>query len=156
VRQVKEINALEVVVCKACAVWEGGEGTLMSFEGLGLAAKAREADGNRQKLLLASAAWALALGVWTVHVVISTQGKGDEAALRSILSIDAAYKSFVGSKKKMASIRDKLITEGATAEQLDAVKAPAGLDIGAIAPEEIALSILSEITAIRRKAQRPA
>jgi xanthine dehydrogenase accessory factor len=89
-------------------------------------------------------------------VVISTQGKGDEAALRSVLNVEAAYKSFVGSKKKMAAIRERLITEGATAEQLDAVKAPAGLDIGAIAPEEIALSILSEITAMRRKAQRPA
>jgi xanthine dehydrogenase accessory factor len=87
-------------------------------------------------------------------VVISTQGKGDEAALRSVLNVDAAYKAFVGSKKKMASIRDKLIIEGATAEKIDAVKAPAGLDIGAISPEEIALSILSEITALRRKSIR--
>jgi xanthine dehydrogenase accessory factor len=88
-------------------------------------------------------------------IVVSTQGKGDEAALRAILGVEAPYKAFVGSRKKMASIREKLIREGAAPEQIDAVKAPAGLDIGAIAPEEIALSILSEITAVRRKAARP-
>lgn len=84
------------------------------------------------------------------YVVVSTQGKGDEAALRAILDIDANYKGFVGSRRKMASIREKLIGSGASDVAIDAVKAPAGVDIGAISPEEIALSIFAEITAARR------
>lgn len=87
-------------------------------------------------------------------VVVSTQGKGDEAALRAILGIDARYKAFVGSRRKMAAIREKLMADGASAAALDAVKAPAGADIGAISPEEIALSIFAEITALRRRKLR--
>lgn len=89
----------------------------------------------------------------TAHrfVVISTQGKGDEAALRAILGIDADYKAFVGSRRKMAAIREKLVAGGASEEAFDLIKAPAGLDIGAISPEEIALSIMAEITALRRQ-----
>jgi xanthine dehydrogenase accessory factor len=87
-------------------------------------------------------------------VVVATQGKGDEAALCSALSVDAAYTAFVGSRRKMAALREKLIAEGLTPAALDRVKAPAGLDIGAITPEEIALSILAEITVILRRGQR--
>lgn len=87
-------------------------------------------------------------------IVISTQGNGDEAAVRAALSVDAPYKAFVGSRRKMASIRELLITDGVAPDAIDAIKAPAGLDIGAITPEEIALSILSEIVTLRRSAQR--
>jgi xanthine dehydrogenase accessory factor len=87
-------------------------------------------------------------------VVVSTQGKGDEAALRAALAIDAAYHAFVGSRRKMAALRDRLVTEGADAAAIDRVKAPAGLDLGAITPEEIAMSILAEITMERRRGQR--
>ena len=87
-------------------------------------------------------------------IIVSTQGKGDEAALRAILDIEAPYKAFVGSRRKMAAIREKLIMDGASAAALDAVKAPAGADIGAISPEEIALSIFAEITALRRQKLR--
>ncbi|WP_316191562.1 MULTISPECIES: XdhC/CoxI family protein [unclassified Bradyrhizobium] len=87
-------------------------------------------------------------------VVVSTQGKGDEAALRAALACDAAYHAFVGSRRKMDSLRDKLIKDGIDAALLDKVKAPAGLDLGAITPEEIAMSILAEITQVRRRGQR--
>jgi xanthine dehydrogenase accessory factor len=87
-------------------------------------------------------------------VVISTQGKGDEAALKSALGIEAAYHAFVGSRRKMAALRDKLAGEGVAADVLERVKAPAGLDLGAITPDEIALSILAEITIERRRGQR--
>lgn len=89
-------------------------------------------------------------------VVVSTQGKGDEAALKAALSIDAEYQAFVGSRRKMASLREKLVAQGFTAEVLDRVKAPAGIDLGAITPEEIALSILAEITLERRRGHRDA
>jgi len=87
-------------------------------------------------------------------VVVSTQGKGDEAALRAALAIKAAYHAFVGSRRKMAALREKLIAEGVDAASIGRVKAPAGLDLGAITPEEIAMSILAEITLERRKGQR--
>jgi len=89
-------------------------------------------------------------------IVVSTQGKGDEAALRTAASTDAAYHAFVGSRRKMAALRDKLIGEGIAASALDRIKAPAGLDLGAITPEEIAMSILAEITTLRRRGQRAA
>jgi xanthine dehydrogenase accessory factor len=87
-------------------------------------------------------------------IVVSTQGKGDEAALRAALATEAGYRAFVGSRRKMAALRDRLIAEGAGAAAIDRVKAPAGLDLGAITPEEIAMSILAEITVERRRGQR--
>ncbi|WP_315769565.1 MULTISPECIES: XdhC family protein [unclassified Bradyrhizobium] len=89
-------------------------------------------------------------------VVVSTQGKGDEAALRAAIATDATYHAFVGSRRKMAVLRTKLIAEGANPADLDRVKAPAGLDLGAITPEEIAMSILAEMTIERRRGQRSA
>ena len=87
-------------------------------------------------------------------VVVSTQGKGDEAALRAAVKIDAGFHAFVGSRRKMAALREKLGAEGIAVEALDRIKAPAGLDLGAITPEEIAMSILAEITLERRRGQR--
>jgi xanthine dehydrogenase accessory factor len=89
-------------------------------------------------------------------IVVSTQGKGDEAALRTAVATDAAYHAFVGSRRKMSALRAKLLVEGVDASRLDRVKAPAGLDLGAITPEEIAMSILAEITVERRRGQRGA
>jgi xanthine dehydrogenase accessory factor len=94
------------------------------------------------------------LGGTRHFVVVSTQGKGDEAALKAALSVEAEYHAFVGSRRKMASLREKLIAQGFDAASLDRVRAPAGLDLGAITPEEIALSILAEITIERRRGQR--
>jgi xanthine dehydrogenase accessory factor len=89
-------------------------------------------------------------------VVVSTQGKGDEAALRTAAATEAAYHAFVGSRRKMAALRAKLMAEGIEASAIDRIKAPAGLDLGAITPEEIAMSILAEITIERRRGQRGA
>ena len=89
-------------------------------------------------------------------VVVSTQGKGDEAALRAAVATSAQYHAFVGSRRKMAALREKLVANGVSAEAIDRVKAPAGLDLGAITPEEIAMSILAEITVERRRGQRVA
>jgi xanthine dehydrogenase accessory factor len=92
----------------------------------------------------------------TRYLVIATQGKGDEAALRAASATGADYCAFVGSRRKIAALRQKLVADGTDGGWLDRIKAPAGLDIGAITPEEIALSILAEIVAVRRKAQRSA
>jgi xanthine dehydrogenase accessory factor len=90
------------------------------------------------------------------YLVVSTQGRGDEAALSAALSVPSAHVAFVGSKAKAAAIGAKLRDKGVDADRLAALKAPAGLDIGAITPDEIALSILTEIVQVRRGRQRQA
>src|SRR5208283_3056474 len=86
------------------------------------------------------------------YVVVSTQGRGDEAALLAALAVDSAYVAFVGSRKKAEALKAALATRGVPAERLAKLKAPAGLDLGAITPDEIAISILAEIVAVRRSA----
>ncbi|MEP9379176.1 XdhC/CoxI family protein [Aquabacter sp. CN5-332] len=88
------------------------------------------------------------------YIVVSTQGKGDEAALRAALAVDADYVAFVGSLRKAETLKAALAERGVPAERLERLKAPAGLDLGAITPEEIALSILAEIVAQRRASQK--
>jgi xanthine dehydrogenase accessory factor len=82
-------------------------------------------------------------------LVIATQGEGDEEALEQALKTDAGYVAFVASKTKAEKVFDYLKTRGAGAESIQRVKAPAGLDIGASSPEEIAVSILAEIIHVR-------
>lgn len=88
------------------------------------------------------------------YVVVSTQSRGDEAALQAALSVEADYVAFVGSRRKAESLRARLRERGIEEGRLGRLKAPAGLDLGAITPEEIALSILAEIVMLRRKRQR--
>ena len=85
-------------------------------------------------------------------VVVATQGKGDLDALKSALSAEATYVAFVGSRKKYNSLAEKLATAGFEQSAIDRVKAPAGLDLGAVTPEEIALSILAQLVQERRAA----
>jgi xanthine dehydrogenase accessory factor len=84
------------------------------------------------------------------YVVVSTQGRGDEAALLAALAVDADYVAFVGSRKKAEALKATLSQRDVPAERLAKLKAPAGLDLGAITPDEIAISILAEIVAVRR------
>lgn len=85
-------------------------------------------------------------------IVVATQGKGDEAALRAALTVPAAYLAFVGSHVKLATLRAKLADR--PAERVLALRGPAGLDIGAITPAEIALSIMAEMVQHRRRGHR--
>jgi xanthine dehydrogenase accessory factor len=87
-------------------------------------------------------------------VVVATQGRGDEAALRAALASGATRIAFVGSRRKFASLSAQLQADGVDAAALAAVAAPAGLDIAAITPEEIALSILAQIVGWRRAGHR--
>lgn len=83
-------------------------------------------------------------------VVVSTQGRGDEAALQAALAVEADFVAFVGSRKKAAALKDALAARGVDRDRLARLKAPAGLDLGAITPDEIAISVLAEIIALRR------
>lgn len=88
------------------------------------------------------------------YAVVATQGRGDEAALRMALSLPTRYVAFVGSHRKARALKDALAAKGIDPRRLDELHAPAGLDLGAVSPEEIALSILAEITNVRRRGQR--
>lgn len=84
-------------------------------------------------------------------IVVATQGKRDREALEAALRCGAPYVAFIGSRKKAADLKAQLAGRGIAAERLEALRSPAGLDIGAVTPEEIALSVLSEIVQERRK-----
>jgi xanthine dehydrogenase accessory factor len=86
-------------------------------------------------------------------VVVSTQGRGDEAALQAMLAVEADYVAFVGSRKKAAVLVATLEQRGIAPTRLAKLKAPAGLDLGAITPDEIAVSILAEIITAHRRGQ---
>lgn len=84
-------------------------------------------------------------------IVIATQGQGDIAALKAALAGPSDHIAFVGSRKKFAALSKRLGDSGIDPDRLASVSAPAGLSIGAVTPEEIALSILAELTRVRRK-----
>jgi xanthine dehydrogenase accessory factor len=87
------------------------------------------------------------------YIVVSTQGRGDEAALLAALAVEADYVAFVGSRKKDEALKSALLKRGVMPETLTKLKAPAGIDLGAITPDEIAISILAEIVMVRRHKQ---
>ena len=88
------------------------------------------------------------------YVVVSTQGAGDRAALKTASQMPARYVAFVGSRRKAETLRRELAAEGVSEDRLARIKAPAGLDISAITAEEIALSILAEMISVRRARDR--
>jgi xanthine dehydrogenase accessory factor len=79
------------------------------------------------------------------YVVVSTQGEDDEEAIEQALALRAPYVAFVASKVKGRKVLEYLAEKGLAPELLQRVKFPAGLDISASSPEEIAVSILAEI-----------
>ena len=83
-------------------------------------------------------------------VVVATHGRFDEDALEQALRGDAGYVSLVASPKRAAAVVEALGERGVPADRLGRLKAPAGLDLGAVTPEEIAVSILAEIVRVRR------
>jgi xanthine dehydrogenase accessory factor len=82
-------------------------------------------------------------------VVVSTQGEGDEEGLEQAARTSAAYVAFVASKVKAQKILENLREAGVPAGRVSQIRAPAGLDIRAASPEEIAVSILAEIIQLR-------
>jgi len=82
-------------------------------------------------------------------VVVSTQGEGDEESLEQAARTEAAYVAFVASKIKTGKVLEYLREAGVNSERVGQLRAPAGLNIGAASPEEIAVSILAEIVQVR-------
>lgn len=85
-------------------------------------------------------------------IVIASQGAGDMALLRRALAGDAQFVAMVASHRKAAFLKSKLAGEGIDPARLEALISPAGLDLGAIDPHEIAVSVLAQLVAWRRRA----
>ena len=83
-------------------------------------------------------------------IIVATQGQWDEEALLAALRRDAAYVGLVASPTRAGVVRQFLRDEGLPEERLAALRAPAGLDLGAETAEEIAVSILAELVKVRR------
>jgi xanthine dehydrogenase accessory factor len=83
--------------------------------------------------------------------VVATMGDDDERSIRTALASAPDYLGVVASAKRFAQIRGMLLEQGVDAAALDAIRSPAGVAIGAQTPEEIAVSVLAEIVAWRRR-----
>jgi len=84
------------------------------------------------------------------YVVVASQGSWDEEAVAAALALDVAYVGLVASPTRAAAIREYLAGEGVAAERIAALRAPAGLDLGAVTPVEVAVSIIAELVQVRR------
>ena len=130
--------------------------TLIDDRGEFVARELFAALSEREINLVAAESWSDSLreaigNGRAVSVAIVTRGhKQDEDCLRAALSANPDYIGMIGSKRRTNIVLDKLREEGLDQEQLKKVRAPIGLDVGAVSPEEVALAILAEIVAERR------
>ena len=85
------------------------------------------------------------------YVLVASHGQYDEEALEQALRSPAVYVGMVGSHRRAEACREYLRTSGLTEQQIERLKAPAGLDVGAVTPQEIAASILAELVEVRRR-----
>ena len=87
------------------------------------------------------------------YIAIVTRGHRDDMRILAwAVNTSARYVGMIGSKRKTISIYRELESQGIAAEKFERVHAPIGIDIGAITPEEIAVSVVAEMIAIRRAA----
>ncbi len=87
----------------------------------------------------------------SAFAVIVTRGhRHDITCLRQVLKYDTAYVGMIGSKRRVQSVKEQLLSEGYPREKIDGVNAPIGLEIGAITPEEIAISIIAQVISYKR------
>lgn len=120
----------------------------------------RAAFANRERFPFAASIVVDDLPTWlaqaqipsTAYAVVVTRGhRNDLETLQALVGRELRYLGLIGSRAKVARIYDQLLNEDhATLEQLSHVHAPIGLDIGAVTPQEIAVSIVAELVAIRR------
>jgi xanthine dehydrogenase accessory factor len=90
------------------------------------------------------------IGTNTYIVMVSRGHKQDETGLRAVVNRGAGYVGMIGSKRRVSTVLRHLAEEGFAIEDLERVYTPIGFDIGAETPEEIAVSIMAEIIAVRR------
>jgi xanthine dehydrogenase accessory factor len=88
------------------------------------------------------------------HVLVATMGERDLEAIEAAIARSPAYLGVIASPKRFAQLRDALLLRGVSRAALARIAAPAGLDIGARTPEEIAVSIMAQIVERRRAAAK--
>jgi xanthine dehydrogenase accessory factor len=88
-------------------------------------------------------------------VVIATQHRGDHQSLRRVLATEVKYIALVASHKRTGLVLDYLRDAGFDDSVISRIRAPCGLQLGARTPEEIALSVVSEIVFVRRSRKAP-
>jgi xanthine/CO dehydrogenase XdhC/CoxF family maturation factor len=88
-------------------------------------------------------------------IVVASRGQFDEEAVEQALQSDAVYTGLLANSKRSGEVRESLRRKGIAADRLARLRAPAGLDIGAKDPEEIALSIVAQIVAERNRGGQP-
>jgi xanthine dehydrogenase accessory factor len=92
----------------------------------------------------------------SAYIVIVTRGHRDDMrVLRWAVQTQARYIGMVGSRRQAITVFRELTKEGLKPELFERVHSPVGLDIGAITPEEIAVSIMAELIGVRRNVERP-
>ena len=88
-----------------------------------------------------------------VSVAVVTRGHSeDEQCMRAVIETNPYYVGLIGSKRRTSIVIERLREAGASEEELRKIRAPIGLDIGAVSPEEVALAIIAEIVAERHGA----
>ncbi len=116
------------------------------------ASRARHPDADETRVISFDEAGAgLPVDRHTSLVVVTRGHQHDERVVRKLLGSPAAYIGMIGSARKVAILKAKLAAEGFSREALDRLHAPIGLDIGADNPGEIAVSIVAELIAVRRR-----
>ncbi len=131
-------------------------GPLLGFRVVLVAPGAKEAD------LPEVAEWVPEIGDLSGHLgpnsyaVVASMGKYDEASLALLARSPMAFLGLVASRKRAASVFAALREDGLSAEEIGRIRNPVGIDLAAETPEEIALSIMAEITKVRRSSFRPA
>lgn len=131
------------------------EGLARLAEGVGFEVR-QTADALSAALDQAGGADPLAGLSESDFVVVASHSAEDEAAVARALAAYVRYVGLVASPRRAATIREELAARGLTQEQLARLKSPAGLDLGAATPGEIAVSILAEIVQRRRAEGAPA
>jgi xanthine dehydrogenase accessory factor len=121
----------------------------------------REAFANRERFPEAAEVYAeeyeelfpkLAINESSYVIIVTRGHRDDMRVLKLAMTTEARYISMIGSKRKVINVIRELEREGIPLEAFERIHAPMGLDIGAISPEEIAISVAAEMIAVRRNA----
>ena len=122
----------------------------------------REAFSNRDRFPEAAGIYAeeyedvfpkLAVNETSFIVIVTRGHRDDMRVLRWAITTTARYIAMIGSKRKVINVIRELQKEGIREEHFERIFAPMGLEIGAISPEEIAVSVVAEMIAVRRNAE---
>jgi xanthine dehydrogenase accessory factor len=125
-------------------------GRLLGYRVVVVAPKARPEDFPAADRFASSLEEIPDLVTADTFAAVATMGKYDMSALRSLASSPSAYVGLVASRRRAEAVRKDLLQARLPTEAIERIRTPAGLDLGAETPEEIALSIMAEIVTVRR------